>query len=49
MTPQEEKQILGESGDYGIAPRLEMILSGQYHSEVKEAAREALEKIAESC
>jgi len=39
--------ILGESGDHKIAPRLEMILGGQYHSEVKEAAKEALEKIAE--
>jgi glutaredoxin len=41
--------ILGESGDHRIAPRLEMILSGQYHTEVKEAAKEALEKIAETC
>jgi glutaredoxin len=39
--------ILGESGDHRIAPRLEMILGGQYHSEVKEAAQEALEKMAE--
>jgi hypothetical protein len=37
--------ILGESGDYKIAPRMEMILSGEYHAEVKEAAGEALEKI----
>jgi glutaredoxin len=41
--------ILGESGDHRIAPRLEIILSGQYHTEVKEAAKEALEKIAERC
>jgi HEAT repeat protein len=40
--------ILGESGDHTIAPRLEMILGGQYHTEVREAAQEALEKIAES-
>jgi hypothetical protein len=39
--------ILGESGDHRIAPRLEMILGGQYNSEVKEAAQEALEKMAE--
>jgi hypothetical protein len=37
--------ILGESGDRKIAPRIEMILSGAYDAEVKEAAREALEKI----
>jgi hypothetical protein len=37
--------ILGESGDYKIAPRMEMILNGEYHAEVKEAAGEALEKI----
>lgn len=37
--------VLGESGDHKIAPMLGMILSGEYHVEVKEAAREALEKI----
>jgi hypothetical protein len=37
--------ILGESGDHKIAPRVKMILSGEYDGEVKEAAREALEKI----
>ncbi|NVM22193.1 MAG: thioredoxin family protein [Desulfobacterales bacterium] len=37
--------ILGESGDRRIAPRLEVILAGEYDAEVKEAAKEALEKI----
>jgi hypothetical protein len=37
--------ILGESGDYKIAPRVKMIISGEYNAEVKEAASEALEKI----
>lgn len=37
--------ILGESGDHKIAPRVQMILSGEYDDEVKEAASEALEKI----
>jgi hypothetical protein len=37
--------ILGESGDHKIAPRVQMILRGEYDVEVKEAAREALEKI----
>jgi hypothetical protein len=37
--------ILGESGNYEIAPRLEAVLGGQYDTEVKEAAKEALEKI----
>ena len=37
--------IFGETGNYEIAPRLETILGGQYDSEVKEAATEALEKI----
>ncbi|MBW1771165.1 MAG: hypothetical protein JRJ17_08465 [Deltaproteobacteria bacterium] len=37
--------ILGESGDYEIASRVETILGGEYHAEVKEAAREALEKL----
>lgn len=39
--------MLGESGNYEIAPRLETILGGQYDTEVKEAAKEALEKIAD--
>ncbi|KAF0122833.1 MAG: hypothetical protein FD151_596, partial [bacterium] len=29
-----------------IAPRLEMILSGQYDAQIKEAAKEALETIS---
>ena len=37
--------ILGETGNYEIAPRLETILSGHYDTEVKEAAKEAIEKI----
>jgi hypothetical protein len=37
--------IFGESANYEIAPRLETILGGQYDTEVKEAAKEALEKI----
>lgn len=38
--------IFGESGNYEIVPRLETILGGQYDAEVKEAAKEAIEKIA---
>ena len=38
--------VLGESGHQTIAPRVEMILRGEYGPDVKEAAREALEKIA---
>jgi len=41
--------ILGELGNYEIAARLEMVLNGQYDSEIKEAAREALEKIGKPC
>lgn len=37
--------IFGESGNYEIAPRLEAVLGGIYDTEVKEAAKEALEKI----
>ncbi|QTA89370.1 thioredoxin family protein [Desulfonema magnum] len=37
--------ILGETGGYEIVPKLEMILAGQYHEEIKEAAEEAMEKI----
>ncbi|KAF0120417.1 MAG: putative HAD family hydrolase [bacterium] len=37
--------ILGKSGDHRIAPRLEMILSGQYDAQIREAAKEALETI----
>lgn len=37
--------IFGESANYEIAPRLETILGSQYDTEVKEAAKEALEKI----
>jgi hypothetical protein len=39
--------IFGESGNYEIASRLEMVLDGQYDAEVKEAAKEALEKITD--
>ncbi len=39
--------IFGETGNYEIAPRLETILGGQYDTEVKEAAKEALEKITD--
>ncbi len=39
--------IFGESGNYEIASRLETILDGQYDAEVKEAAKEALEKITD--
>ncbi len=37
--------VLGELGRDRIAPRLEMVLNGQYDNEVKEAAKEALQKI----
>jgi hypothetical protein len=37
--------VLGESGNHEVVLRLEMILAGSYNSEVKEAAKEALEKI----
>jgi hypothetical protein len=37
--------LLGESGGHDIVPRLEMVLRGHYDSEIKEAAREALQKI----
>jgi len=35
---------LGELGKDRISPRLEMVLNGQYDKEVKEAAKEALQK-----
>jgi hypothetical protein len=37
--------VLGESGNHKVAPRMQMVLHGEYDAEVKEAAREALEKI----
>ncbi len=37
--------VLGEIGDETLLPRLERILAGDYDKEVKEAAREAIEKI----
>ena len=37
--------VLGGLGRDRIAPRLEMVLNGQYDNEVKEAAKEALQKI----
>ncbi|MBW2194703.1 MAG: hypothetical protein JRF37_03780, partial [Deltaproteobacteria bacterium] len=37
--------ILGEIGYQGLIPRLGVVLDGPYHTEVKEAAREAMEKI----
>lgn len=37
--------VLGESGNRTIAPKMQMVLDGEYDAEVKEAAREALEKI----
>jgi len=37
--------VLGESGTHKIAPRMQMVLEGEYDAEVKEAAREALEKM----
>jgi hypothetical protein len=39
--------ILGESGDYTTIERLQTVLSGEYQAEVKEAAKEAIEKISE--
>jgi hypothetical protein len=36
--------VLGESGNHKIAPWMEMVLDGEYDAEVKEAAREALQK-----
>ena len=39
--------VLGESGHQAIAPRVEQILRGEYDPEIKEAAREALDKIAD--
>jgi thiol-disulfide isomerase/thioredoxin len=37
--------VLGESGNNELVPRLRTILTGSFHSEVKEAAQEALEKL----
>jgi thiol-disulfide isomerase/thioredoxin len=37
--------VLGESASDELVPRLETILEGSYHREVKEAAQEALDKI----
>ena len=37
--------VLGESGNHKITPRIQMVLDGEYDAEVKEAAREALEKV----
>ncbi len=37
--------ILGETGHYEIVPKLKMILCGPYNNEVKNAAKEAIEKI----
>lgn len=37
--------LLGKSGDKGIIPKLETILSGPYGTDVKEAAQEALESL----
>jgi hypothetical protein len=37
--------IVGETGDYEIIPKLKMILSGKYDDEIKNAAKEAVEKI----
>jgi len=37
--------VLGESGNHKIAPRMQMVLDGEYDAEVKEAASEALEKV----
>jgi hypothetical protein len=37
--------VLGESGNHEVVLRLEMVLAGSCNSQVKEAAKEALEKI----
>jgi hypothetical protein len=37
--------VLGEVGDKSVISKLEVVLSGQFADEVKEAAREALEEI----
>lgn len=37
--------VVGEAGDSRVVSRLEMVLRGAYDGEVKEAAREALQKI----
>ena len=37
--------VLGESGNHNIAPWMHMVLDGEYDAEVKEAAKEALEKL----
>ena len=37
--------LLGKSGDKGIIPKLETVLSGPYGVDVKEAAEEALEAL----
>ena len=37
--------VLGEIGYQGLIPKLGVVLDGPYHTEVKEAAREAMEKI----
>ena len=38
--------VLGESGNHEVVPMMRMILDGSYGGEVKEAAQEALDKIA---
>jgi hypothetical protein len=40
--------VMGEIGNSEVTPRLETVLKGPYHHEVKEAAKEALEKIRKS-
>ena len=38
--------VLGEIGDEGLLPRMKEVLNGDYHEEVKDAARDATEKIS---
>jgi hypothetical protein len=40
--------VLGESKNHKITPRMQMVLDGEHDAEVKEAAREALEKVGTS-
>ena len=37
--------VLGESGGHKVVPRVQRILAGEYHPDVKEAAKETIEKI----
>ncbi|MGB5746276.1 MAG: thioredoxin family protein, partial [Desulfobacterales bacterium] len=40
--------LFGEIGDHKVIPRLEEVIAGEFDAEVKEAAREAMEKLMAS-